>query len=137
MNQKTRLLISVAKAFIGIDITPEDKVVDEFACSDQLSKLLHLCFSEFPEGIASTEVLNKELKKSKLFKETKEPKAGCVVVSPRTVAKNGHTGVLITDTMIVSNSSINGRLEQNYTLASWIKIFEKGRGLKTYFYEIK
>ena len=133
---KTIALINLTRSLVGIDVTPENLASNDVACAESVSKILHLLLG-FPLGILSTADLKKELVRSKLFIEVKEPKAGCVVVSPRTKSIVGHTGIYITDKDIVSNDSKSGRMEKNYTTASWKKTFEKGRKLSTFYYILK
>jgi hypothetical protein len=137
MNNKSKLLASLAKLFIGIDITPENLADNEVACAESVSKILHLIDSNFPEGILSTADLKNKLAKSKLFVAITKPEIGCVVVDPRTKTVNGHTGIYITDSKIVSNDSSSGKMMQNYTTTTWEKTFVKGRGLTTYYFKFK
>lgn len=132
---KSKLLADITRCFIGIDVTPENLALNEVACAESVSKILHLIM-DFPEGILSTANLFNTLNKSKLFRQTTTPIAGCIVVSPRTSDVNGHTGIFIDNVNIVSNDSRTGKMKQNYTWTTWQKTFVRGRNLKVYLFEI-
>ena len=133
---KTLALINLTKSLVGIDVTPENLADNEVACAESVSKILHLLLN-FPVGILSTLELKKELDKSKLFEQVDKPKAGCIVISPRTKTTTGHCEIYITDNKTAGNNSKTGKIEQNYTTASWKKTFEVGRGLLTFYYKLK
>jgi len=133
---KKELLIEEVMKSIGTDASPLDWAKDEFGCAESVSAILNKIFPDFPKNIVSTVVLCDTLKTSPHFKGTLEPKTGCVIVSPRSSTKYGHAGFVVEDNRIVSNDSNTGKMQNNYSMHSWRTIFQGGRGLKTYLFEI-
>ena len=133
----TERLIAAVKESIGKDASPENKASKEVGCAESISNLLHSVFPEFPAGVVSTANLFLKLRQSPLFKGVLEPKAGGIVISPRTETINGHVGCFITDTEIVSNDSATGLMKQNYRWNEWIEEFKNKRGLRIYLFQLK
>ena len=120
-----------------IDITDDLKVADEVSCAFALTTILHEQDSRVPI-IYGTKELDDYLSNSPLFRKIEQPietmKAGWIVNSPTMtnsrpdIMPNGHCGLYITETEIMSNSSESGLWCQNYTRDSWRKRYgEKGR----------
>ena len=133
----TEVLLEALPKWIGTDLSPDNVADKSVACAEGMSVGLHSLFPSFPKGVVSTKNLKKALDLSPLFKPTLTPKAGAIVVSPRTETVNGHCGFFITDERIVSNDSKSGLMQDNYSWASWIKTFKDGRGLRTFLFELK
>lgn len=136
-KSKKEQLVELVKSYIGYDASPENAVMKEVACAEGASAILHQVFPEFPKGVVSTAGLFTELQKSPLFKTRLTPKAGCIVISPRTKTVNGHAGFFISEDEIVSNSSKTGLMEQNYNWRQWVKSFKEGKGLRIFIFELK
>ena len=62
---------------------------------------------------------------------------GDIVISPTTAGTQGHTGIVASDGGIISNSSSNGVVQENYSANSWNNYFGKQKGLQTYVYRAK
>lgn len=124
----------VAKKYLGKDIS---KTQNTLGCAESVSFILHEAIPSFPEGILSTEVLKKEIIKSKLFTATLDPEPNSVIISPTVGNKVGHTGVIIEDKKIISNDSATSTMKQNYTFDSWIDKFKRSKGLHIYIFKLK
>ena len=128
-------LIKVCVDALDTDVTPQDKIPDQVACSEVMSTLIQKVFSDFPTLPSTRDLFNK-LKSDKRFRATLTPRRGVIVVSPRTPTQTGHVGFFITDERIASNNSKTGLWQGNYFWPSWIKEFIKEKGLHSYLFEI-
>jgi hypothetical protein len=87
----------------------------------------------------STIELNKALASSQNFyyagSDLKQTRKGDIVVSPTVGTNRGHTGIVSEDGGggIISNSSSQGKITENYTATTWQNYYE-GKGLQTYIY---
>lgn len=127
-------LVEIAKQSLGKDISPRNLAPQELSCAEGVSELIKKIHPDFPI-LVSTKELADQLKKDTRFEATLTPSVGCIVISPRTQTKNGHTGIFTKEDTIASNSSKNGKFEENYTWNSWIKAFRDKKGLRIYLYE--
>lgn len=128
--------LSVAK--LGQDTSPADRVSDELGCAESLTELLHTLWPEIPI-MTGTWTVWEFLKKSSLFKETQYPEPGCIIISPSGTstkgAKNGHTGIVSKDGVIMSNDSATGVWLENWTIRSWGLYYKDKLGFPVYYYK--
>lgn len=133
-NNREKLL-EIAKSFLGKDASPKNLAPREVSCAEGVSNIIGQLFPDFDDQIVSTVELDYELDRSPYFRATKLPKAGNVIVSPRTKQQYGHAGIFLSDSRIASNNSMSGLFQNNYSLDEWIKEMREKRGLRIYFYE--
>jgi len=131
-------LIKVCVDALGTEVTPQDRIPDEVACSEVMTTLVQKVFSDFPILPSTRDLFNK-LKSDKRFKATLTPRQGVIIVSPRTPTTIGHVGTFVTDSMIASNNSFGvnkGKFTGNYSWNGWINEFRNNRNLKIYLFEV-
>jgi len=121
-DENRESIYKVAKSFIGLDVTPDDIVPDEYDCSDTVCTLLKKAgfnVGDFP----LTTRLYEYLLNSKEWNVVNEYKRGDVIISPTGYGNgnisNGHVGIISDNGKIMSNSSVDGILRENYTIDSW------------------
>lgn len=123
---KREILFEAAQASLGKDITPFDEIPDELACVQQLCVIAKQVYPDFPSLISTIE-LSGYLRSSHHFAKTKIPKLGTIIVGITGTGdgtiKHGHCGIFLRDLRIASNSSLNGKWEDNYSLDSFLRRF--------------
>jgi hypothetical protein len=145
MNPSEQLVkIATDEKHKDIDITDDLRVPDEVSCAFALTTILHEQDSRVPV-IYGTKELDEYLSNSPLFKKIGQPiekmKAGYIVNSPTNtnsrpdLMPNGHCGLYISETEIMSNSSETGLWCQNYTRESWRKRFGERGGFPIRIYQ--
>lgn len=137
------LLYLTALKCLNKDVTPDDVVDDEFACAAQVNAVYKKAFGEEIGGGASTYNLYKALVQHRGFRRTDNPKRGDIVISPTGyqgvggTLPHGHVAIMGENGIIMSNNSLTGLFEENYTVSSWIKKYvEKGKFPMFYFTRI-
>ena len=151
MNDITRrdILYHFAKLQIGKDV--DNTVSDEFACAISVNKIVERCLGKPIGGGASTHYMYKALLwspfwwKVSSFNPIKNPGdalPGDLVLSPSgygnsKVIPNGHVGIISTDKKIMSNNSLTGLWEENYTLTTWYMRYVVKGGYPMYVYRIR
>lgn len=113
-------LYRMAKAKVGIDVTPKDEVDDDVSCAFSLDTMYKLTFGQYINGknaIISTLALKNFLLKSDKFKRVTVEQAGDIVIYPTTegIFPNGHCFIVGENNQWYSNTSKNGFWEQNYS----------------------
>lgn len=116
-------IFETAKSLLGTDASPYDLARDELGCAETVSEILIKAGFKMPI-LVSTAKLNGWLSTHKEWLEVNTPIAGDVVISPTgqgglNGVLNGHTGIVGTLGVIMSNSSATGRFEPNYSISSW------------------
>ena len=115
-------LYTVAKKYLGVDVTPQDAVVDELACASTLTTLMREVYPETPH-ITGTWTLMEWLNTSPKWKKVEQPESGDIIISPTGYGRGiGHCGVVMEDGIIASNNSYGvyaGKFTENYTMQSW------------------
>lgn len=120
---------------IGKDASPRNLAPQELSCAEGVSNLIHLVDPTFPGNVISTIELTRLLDLHDNYQQTRIPKPGCVIVSPRKGTTPGHAGIFTHGQRIISNDSKLGKMQNNYSLTSWAKEMRDRRGLKIYFWE--
>lgn len=119
-------LYGYALQFLGSDASPKDEAPDEVGCADTASYIIIGALGPVIKHTLSTQDLYQQLSKSKSFVKVTTFSPGCIVISPTAIGKqpgkltNGHVGIVGENNEILSNSSANGLLTQNYTVDSWV-----------------
>lgn len=132
-------LYDVAKANLGIDVTPKDEVSDEYACAHVVSTLMRMIYPETPI-ITGTASLYEWLLKQPTWKITDSPDAGDIIISPTSYGNGkvvGHVGILMENDLIASNNSYGvyrGKLTENFTIFSWRKRYGILGALPVFFF---
>lgn len=111
-----------AKEFLGIDLTPDDKIPDFVACVAQLQALHFKVFGRYighDAALYNTKALRDALQKDKEYKEVDFddalPGDICVFASGESpIVKNGHVFV-VGKVDWMSNNSYTGRWEAHKT----------------------
>lgn len=130
-------LLEKAKSFLGQDASPNNYVSDEVACSESVCHILKQVI-DFPM-ITGTWTLLDTLKKDKRFKITTEMKAGNIIISPTGAGygnMRGHTGILLGNGQIASNTSDTGLWTNNYTIDSWVARYRTRGGMPVVLIEL-
>ncbi len=129
-------LIKYALEALDTDASPEDIAPDILGCAESVSNIIKKVLPDFPI-LTSTKDLDMKMFTDKRFKRCEIPNRGRIIVSPRTRAKTGHTGIWITNETIASSDSRTGKWQGNYSYNSWIEAFKYKKGLHIYIYEIQ
>lgn len=130
---KAEELYESAKAYLGEDASWRNIAPKELACAESVSSIIQHIYPDFPIEV-STIRLEKVLDGDQRFEYTTDWKPGTIIISPTNGESIGHVGIFGTDNKIMSNTSLTGMWEQNYTLDSWIRRYRSKLGLKIYFY---
>lgn len=130
---KAEELYQIARAYVGHDASWRNVAPKELACAESVSSTIQHLYEDFPTEV-STIRLNKLLEGDGRFEYTTDWKPGTIIISPTDGQSIGHTGIFGKDNAIMSNTSITGIWEKNYTLDSWIRRYRSKLGLKILFY---
>lgn len=140
LNFAPRLkLWRTALSLLGVDASPNDLAPDEFGCAETVSDIIVVSGVDFPICV-STKQLHEEFQASPtVFTEIVDgPKEGDVILSPTGWGNgkipNGHTGIIDKNGIIMSNSSVSGTFEKNYTLKTWKDRFVTIGGYPIFFW---
>lgn len=132
------LVAEAARAALGKDLTPDDKVPDEVACVAQLMVVINKTpYGLFP-NLTFTPYLFNVLKSHPHWRATLTPSPGCIIVSPTVGDQIGHCGIFLTNTRIASNNSfgtLKGKWTDNYSFQNWVSYFRGVLHLHAYIFE--
>ena len=132
-------LYDVAKANLGIDVTPKDEVDDEYACAHVVTTLMRMVYPETPI-ITGTATLYEWLLKQPTWKQTDAPDVGDIIISPTSYGNgsiSGHVGILMENNLIASNNSAGvykGKLSENFTRETWNARYKVKGGFPVYHF---
>ena len=133
-------LYAAALLQMGRDASPRDLEPDDVACVESVTTLIHQIRPEVPIMTGTWTFLEYLKRSSMLFQKTDDPKPGCIIISPTGTGngklKNGHTGIIGKDGIIMSNDSASGLFLENYTLESWKHKYGKIGGFPVEFYRL-
>lgn len=115
---------------IGTDASKENLAPQDLSCAEGVANILHKADPTFPKDIISTIELHKILDLHDNYERVTIPKPGCIINSPREGNTPGHAGIFTYGNRIISNDSKTGKMQNNYSLDSWIKDLKEKRGLK-------
>ena len=136
------LFYEVAKASIGIDMSPNDIAPDSLACMESLDGVYFKAFGEHllkPEDRLSTNRGFKAMLKDPRLIQVETPLPGDIVISPTGFSSkgstHGHTGVRGVWTYM-SNNSDTGLWSAHYSLEAWYNVFEKTLGFPVVHFRV-
>lgn len=143
---KKKSLSDLARLELGNDFTDDDVCPDDVSCAYAVSSLVQDYLNargvRFPL-VFGTDLLDETLNNSPYFRkivgiipEGVPLPANTVIVSPRTAAVHGHTGITDNDGQIMNNNSESGLWVKNYDRTSWRDKFVIERGLVTRLYQV-
>ena len=117
---------------VGKDLTTI--APDELGCAETVSRILEQCFGDKPITI-STYYFYQIFKGSEKWKQVYNPIRGDIIISPTGYGKtaHGHIGFIGLNNIIYSNNSLTGKLEPNFTIATWIAQYSK-MGYPTFYF---
>lgn len=130
-------LYYVAKECVGTDVTPEDLVPDEVDCADTVCTILNLAgfdIGYYPYTLNLYKALKNSPHWIQIFDNYKR---GDVIISPTSLGNGtitGHTGFISDNGKIISNSSSDGIVRENYTLDTWRKRYVEKGGLPLFVF---
>lgn len=131
-------LYTRARAYVGRDASPEDRVSDIVGCAESVSCIVRDVLPDFPI-ITGTNTLWRRLEGDLRFERVLTPREGDIIISPTGTVANapfpGHVGIFSRHGAIMSNESFDGHWEQNYTLESWQMRWGEA-GFPVYFYRL-
>jgi hypothetical protein len=132
--KKAEELYQISKALLGQDVSWRNLAPKELACAESVSSLIQHIYPDFPTEV-STIKLNRLLENDARFEYTTEWEPGTIIISPTDGVSIGHTGIFGQGDAIMSNTSLTGVWEKNYTLDSWIRRYRSKLGLKIKFFK--
>lgn len=122
-KKKREVIYATAISCLGVDVTPDDIVSDEYDCADTVTTIVKRALGAFPEGSISTYSMYRSLLTSTSFIRVDTPLEGDILISPTGYGNgklsNGHVSIMGKEGKIMSNSSSTGLFTQNYTLETW------------------
>lgn len=143
ISEKRRLSIyKKALECLNVDVTPADEVPDEYACAETVSAIIFEAGFTIGKIVSTSLLYNFFQKKDREWIETYTPLPGDIIISPTGHGNgqlaNGHVGIVgektANDTLIMSNTSANGKFQQNYTLSTWKARYENLGGFPVVFF---
>lgn len=114
-------LYAVTLQNLNVDISPRDLAPDVLGCAESVSEMVRKVLPGFPV-ITGTSTLYATLLKHPKFRRVAGYQPGTIIISPTGMGDGafpGHTGICLAGEKIASNTSANGKFEQNYTQESW------------------
>lgn len=135
--QTAEQIYTVAVAYLSKDPTPEDKIPDEYACAEVVSKILEKAGYGIGYYPLTTDMYH-ALLRSPDWIASEKPIAGSVIISPTGYGNgklaNGHVGICGYNQVVMSNSSASGLWDENYTVSSWKDRYVKRGGFPCVFF---
>lgn len=121
VKTKGQIFFDVAMTFVGRDVTPKDVVEDDVACAETVDTIYKTAFGEYMNGgitISTTKMFH-HMSTSPKFELIFKPEKGAILIYPTGYGngkvKHGHVFICGDNGLLYSNSSSNGKFEQNYT----------------------
>lgn len=138
-------LYDMAKACLtpARDVSPNDIASDEVACVESFDNIHKLTFGTFINATTSKPVLSTIVaygifRGSLQWQQVPVPEPGDVIIAVTGTGNgnlsNGHIGICGKHG-IMSNSSSNGKWEQNYTYEKWAAYYEQLGGFKSRYFK--
>ena len=129
-------LYRVAKENIGKDLSD---IQSQFGCAKAVNTIHRLAFGNEIGGGASTYLLFKALGGREDFQEIAEYEVGAIIISPtgtqslNSRLQHGHTGICGKN-CIMSDNSLTGLLDTQWTKSTWEKFFGVYGGFPIYYF---
>jgi hypothetical protein len=130
-------IFKIAKASLGIDISPLDVISDDLGCAESVSWVLKKAIG-FPL-ITGTWSLLEYLKKDNRFEQITESETGCIIISATGTGNGkirGHVGI-VGENKIMSSDSLDGIWKENYTSLTWKERYGQQGGMPIYLFRLK
>ena len=135
-----KLIHSISKDSIGMDVTPLDKVDDVVACAESVTTILSKA-GVINKIIPGTWSLEHHFQLSNNWNIVKYPLPGDIVMSATGTSKlhskapfRGHVGIVGDNGQIMANDSFSGLWGAYYTLATWRERYVLKGGYPMTFY---
>lgn len=132
-------LYQTALECLGKDMAPYE---DEFGCAEAVNAVFKKAFGRDIGGGQSTYWLYGILKNDTRFEKNFSPLPGDIIISPtgygnKKKLRNGHIGIVSDSEQIMSNNSINGLWEKNYTFITWTRRYKIFGNYPVEFFRVK
>lgn len=137
------ILFLQAKKCLGKKLTVT--VDKEYGCMESMDRVYFKATGRYINGnILRPEISTTRgyytMLNSKKFIKVLTPRAGSIIISPTGLGngsiKNGHTGCVSTNGLIMSNSSNSGLWEENWTINGWNNYYGVKGGFPIYFFDV-
>lgn len=133
---------NTAMTFLGKDATPKDVVNDDVACAETVDTIYKTAFGEYMNGntitISTMKMLDVLRSQPHKFAQIFKPQKGAILLYPSGYGNgnlsNGHVFICGDNDLLYSNTSANGKFEQNYTTATARYRYEKIGGYPRYYF---
>lgn len=130
-------IFNTAKENLGIDVTPEDIIPDEYDCADTICVILEKAGFSIGNIPLTTNIFT-HLNQDKGWIRATSPLPGDVILSPTSWGNgklaNGHVGIVGENGGIISNSSYTGLFNYNYTIQTWRDRYQTYGGFPILFF---
>lgn len=134
-------LYRISKACIGLDI---GRYYNKLSCMEVVNKLVELATKKpILTGLVSTIRGLEILTSDNRFREVSKVEdkifyllPGLIIISATEGKNIGHCGIISDNGKILSNNSINGRLEEHWTHKRWLEHFSKKKGLSVRYFRV-
>lgn len=131
------LIFAVSKSCLGMDVTPEDIVPDEYDCADTVCTLLKKAGFTIGNFPLTTDLYHAFIYSSG-WRSVTDPLPGDVIISPTGMGNgnlaNGHVGIMAENGVVMSNNSNTGKLETKYDLTRWYERYQSLGGFPVLFF---
>lgn len=137
MDTTNDKIYKTAFSLLGQDASPFNRAPQALACAESISYIYSKATGQMLTGhpILSVIELNDVLRASPRFKPAIDPTPGSIILAltyiKDAVTHHGHAGIC-GNYHIMSNNSLNGRFEANYTIPSFLDRF---KGFRIFIYE--
>ena len=140
LDEKPAKFYDTAYKCLGKDASPKDQVPDEVACVETINEIYKMAFGEYigtGPAFSSTKALYELMLHDARFKKVDSPSKGDIIISPTGYGNftHGHAGI-VGKTHIMSNSSVTGTWEANYTHDSWKKHYAQQGGFPVFYFRL-
>lgn len=135
VETNARRVYLMAKSLIGQHLSGDNAML---GCATTVNNIVQRALGAPIGGGASTAAMYQVLKTDPRFESVTDPLAGDIVISPTGTSgwgpqQHGHCGIVM-EYGICSNSSEDGTLHENYTIASWNDFFGRAFKFPVYYF---
>jgi len=145
-NLNSELIYFTALRQLNTDVTPNDNIPDEVACAETVEAIVYQATGYEIGANGSTYMMKAIFDSSPLWTKVEVPTRGTIILSATGHGNgnlaHGHVGIMgeimpnFEDSVIMSNSSSDGLLRANYTVASWNARYKELGGFPVEFYQM-
>jgi hypothetical protein len=146
MDTPSETLYKTAKSLIGQNLAPGNEML---GCAISVSAVYNKAFpANPPVRFASTTEWFDYLRNNSLWVNVREPEPECIIVSPtgqipaNSPLQHGHIGIIGKlnaddgSLYIMSNNSLEGIWDVNFTVKKWADYYQKYGQIPTYYYKL-